>query len=285
MSDERVTVVEVGPRDGLQNEAATVPAAEKVRFVELLADAGLPVVEVTSFVSPRAVPQLADADDVLPAVHRRDGVRYPVLVPNLRGLERAEAAGADAIAVFTAASEGFTRANVNMTIAESLAAFAPVLERALAAGMWTRGYVSTAFGCPYDGAVAPAAVAGVAAELAALGCDEISIGDTIGVARPEQVPGVIATVSEHVPVERMALHLHDTGGRALANVAAGLEAGVRIFDSSAAGLGGCPFAPGAPGNVATEALVRFLEREGLETGVDPDAVEHAGRAVRRLLAA
>jgi hydroxymethylglutaryl-CoA lyase len=285
VSRERVTVVEVGPRDGLQNEAATVPAAEKVRFVELLADAGLPVVEVTSFVSPKAVPQLADADDVLPAVHRREGVRYPVLVPNLRGLERAEAAGADAIAVFTAASEGFARANVNMTIAESLAAFGPVLERALAAGMWTRGYVSTAFGCPYDGAVAPAAVARVARELAALGCHEISIGDTIGVARPEQVPEVVAAVGEHVPVERMALHLHDTGGRALENVAAGLEAGVRTFDSSAAGLGGCPFAPGAPGNVATEALVRFLDREGLETGVDPDAVEQAGRAVRGLLAA
>ena len=285
MTGERVTVVEVGPRDGLQNEAATVPAAEKVRFVELLADAGLPVVEVTSFVSPRAVPQLADADEVLPAVHRRDGVRYPVLVPNLRGLERAEAAGAEAIAVFTAASEGFARANVNMTIAETLAAFGPVLERALGAGMWTRGYVSTAFGCPYDGPVVPAAVARVAAELAALGCDEISIGDTIGVARPEQVPEVVAAVGEDVPLERMALHLHDTGGRALQNVAAGLEAGVRIFDSSAAGLGGCPFAPGAPGNVATEALVRFLEREGLDTGVDADAVEHAGRAVRGLLAA
>jgi hydroxymethylglutaryl-CoA lyase len=285
MSADRVTVVEVGPRDGLQNEAATVPAAEKVRFVELLAGAGLPVVEVTSFVSPRAVPQLADADEVLPAVHRLEGVRYPVLVPNLRGLERAEAAGADAVAVFTAASEGFARANVNMTIAESLHAFAPVLERTLAAGMWARGYVSTAFGCPYDGPVAPAAVARVAAELAALGCDEISIGDTIGVARPEQVPEVVAAVSEHVPLERIALHLHDTGGRALENVAAGLEAEVRIFDSSAAGLGGCPFAPGAPGNVATEALVRFLEREGLETGVDADAVEHAGRAVRGLLAA
>ena len=282
---ERVTVVEVGPRDGLQNEAATVPAADKVRFVELLADAGLPVVEVTSFVSPKAVPQLADADQVLPAVHRRQGVRYPVLVPNLRGLERAVAAGADAIAVFTAASEGFARANVNMTIAESLAAFAPVLDQALAAGMWTRGYVSTAFGCPYDGAVAPAAVARVAAELAALGCDEISIGDTIGVAGPDQVPQVVAAVAERVPLDRIALHLHDTGGRALDNVAAGLEVGVRTFDSSAAGLGGCPFAPGAPGNVATEALVRFLHRQGLETGVDPDAVERAGRGVRDRLAA
>jgi isopropylmalate/homocitrate/citramalate synthase len=282
---ERVTVVEVGPRDGLQNEAAAVPAADKVRFVEALADAGLPVVEVTSFVSPKAVPQLADADEVLPAVRRRDRVRYPVLVPNLRGLERAVAAGADAIAVFTAASEGFARANINMSIAESLAAFAPVLEQALMAGMWTRGYVSTAFGCPYDGAVEPAAVARVAGELAALGCAEVSVGDTIGIARPEQVPGVVTAVAERVPLDRIALHLHDTGGRALDNVAAGLEAGVRTFDSSAAGLGGCPFAPGAPGNVATEALVRFLHREGLETGVDPDAVERAGRAVRARLAA
>jgi len=282
---EPVTVVEVGPRDGLQNEASAVPADAKVRFVEALAEAGLPVVEVTSFVSPRAVPQLADADEVLPAVQRREGVRYPVLVPNLRGLERAVAAGADAIAVFTAASEGFARANVNMTIAESLAAFAPVLEQALMAGMWTRGYVSTAFGCPYDGAVEPSAVARVASELAALGCAEVSVGDTIGVARPEQVPGVVAAVAERVPLDRIALHLHDTGGRALDNVAAGLEAGVRTFDSSAAGLGGCPFAPGAPGNVATEALVRFVHRQGLETGVDPDAVERAGQAVRARLAA
>ena len=282
---ERVRVVEVGPRDGLQNEGAVVPAADKVRFVEALADAGLPVVEVTSFVSPKAVPQLADADEVLPAVRRRDGVRYPVLVPNVRGMERAVAAGADAVAVFTAASEGFTRANINMTIAESLRAFAPVLERALQAGMWTRGYVSTAFGCPYDGAVGPEAVAQVAAELAALGCAEISIGDTIGVGRPEQVPAVVAAVAERVPLDQVALHLHDTGGRALENVAAGLVAGVRTFDSSAGGLGGCPFAPGAPGNVATEALVRFLEREGLETRVDADAVERAGRAVRLRLAA
>jgi hydroxymethylglutaryl-CoA lyase len=282
---DRVRVVEVGPRDGLQNERAVVPAADKVRFVEALAHAGLPVVEVTSFVSPNAVPQLADADEVLPAVRRRDGVRYPVLVPNVRGMERAAAAGADAVAVFTAASEAFTRANINMTIAESLLAFAPVLERALDAGMWTRGYVSTAFGCPYDGAVDPQAVARVAADLAELGCAEISIGDTIGVGRPEQVPTVVAAVAERVPLDRVALHLHDTGGRALANVAAGLEAGVRTFDSSAAGLGGCPFAPGAPGNVATEALVRFLEREGVETGVDADAVEQAGRAVRLRLAA
>ncbi len=282
MSDA-VTVVEVGPRDGLQNEAAVIPAADKVRLIERLAEAGLPVVEATSFVSPRAVPQLADADEVLPAVHRRPGVRYPVLVPNVRGLERALAAGADAIAVFTAASDEFTRANIGMTIAESLLAFAPVLQRAHAEGMWTRGYVSTAFGCPYSGAVQPAVVAGVAAALRGLGCGQISIGDTIGVGRPEQVPEVIAAVTASVPVEELALHLHDTGARALENVAAGLDAGVRIFDSSAGGLGGCPFAPGAPGNLSTEALVALLHERGHETGVDLEAVREAGAWMRGLV--
>jgi hydroxymethylglutaryl-CoA lyase len=278
-----VTVVEVGPRDGLQNEAAVVPSDAKVVLIERLAAAGLPVVEATSFVSPRAVPQLADADVVLPAVRRRPGVRYPVLVPNVRGLERALAAGADAVAVFTAASEAFTRANINMTVAESLAGFAPVLERARAEAMWTRGYVSTAFGCPYQGAVPPAAVAGVAGALFELGCDEVSIGDTIGVGRPEQVPEVVGAVTARVPLERVALHLHDTAGRALENVAAGLQAGVRTFDSSAGGLGGCPFAPGAPGNVATEALVEMLHARGLETGVDVEAVRVTGAWMRELL--
>jgi isopropylmalate/homocitrate/citramalate synthase len=278
-----VTVVEVGPRDGLQNEAAVVPTAAKVELVERLAESGLPVVEVTSFVSPRAVPQLADADAVLPAVRRRPGVRYPVLVPNVRGLERALAAGADAIAVFTAASEAFTQANINMSVAESLDAFAPVLERARAAGMWTRGYVSTAFGCPYQGAVEPEAVAGVAGALFELGCDQVSIGDTIGVGRPEQVPKVVGAVAGQVPIERIALHLHDTGGLALENVAAGLTAGVRTFDSSAGGLGGCPFAPGAPGNVATEALVEMLHAGGYETGVDLAAVRAAGAWMRELV--
>jgi hydroxymethylglutaryl-CoA lyase len=278
-----VTVVEVGPRDGLQNEAVAVATAAKVELVERLAEAGLPVVEVTSFVSPRAVPQLADADLVLPAVRRRPGVRYPVLVPNVRGLERAIAAGADAIAVFTAASEAFTQANINMSVAESLHAFAPVLERARAAGMWTRGYVSTAFGCPYQGAVAPADVAGVAGALLDLGCDEVSIGDTIGAGRPEEVPELVAAVTGRVPVERIALHLHDTGGLALANAAAGLAAGVRTFDSSAGGLGGCPFAPGAPGNVATEELVEMLHERGYETGVDLEAVRTTGAWVRGLV--
>ncbi len=282
MSDA-VTVVEVGPRDGLQNEAAVVPAADKVRLIERLADAGLSVVEATSFVSPKAVPQLADADEVLAAVHRRPGARYPVLVPNMRGLERALAAGADAIAVFTAASDEFTRANIGMTIAESLLAFAPVLQRAQAEGMWTRGYISTAFGCPYSGAVQPAVVAGVAAALRGLGCGEISVGDTIGVGRPEQVPEVVEAVTAAVPVEELALHLHDTGGLALENVAAGLDTGVRIFDSSAGGLGGCPFAPGAPGNLSTEALVSFLHDRGHETGVDVEAVREAGAWMRGLV--
>jgi isopropylmalate/homocitrate/citramalate synthase len=278
-----VTVVEVGPRDGLQNEAAVVPAADKVRLIELLAGAGLPVVEATSFVSPRAVPQLADADEVLPAIRRRSGVRYPVLVPNVRGLDRALAAGAEAIAVFTAASDEFTRANIGMTIAESLLAFAPVLQRAQAEGMWTRGYISTAFGCPYSGDVRPEVVAGVAAALRGLGCGQISIGDTIGVGRPEQVPAVVSAVAASVPVAEIALHLHDTGGLALENVAAGLEAGVRVFDSSAGGLGGCPFAPGAPGNLSTEALVGFLHERGHETGVDLDAVRAAGAWMRGLV--
>ena len=278
-----VTVVEVGPRDGLQNEAAVVAAADKVRLIERLADAGLPVVEATSFVSPRAVPQLADADEVLPAVRRRPGVRYPVLVPNVRGLDRALAAGADAIAVFTAASDEFTRANIGVTIAESLLAFAPVLQRAHAEGMWTRGYISTAFGCPYSGEVQPEVVAGVAAALRGLGCGQISIGDTIGVGRPEQVPAVVSAVAGSVPVEQIALHLHDTGGLALENVAAGLESGVRVFDSSAGGLGGCPFAPGAPGNLSTEALVGFLHERGYETGVDLEAVREAGAWMRGLV--
>ena len=282
MSDP-VTVVEVGPRDGLQNEAAAVPAADKVRLIERLADAGLPVVEATSFVSPRAVPQLADADEVLPAIRRRPRVRYPVLVPNVRGLDRALAAGADAIAVFTAASDEFTRANIGVTIAESLLAFAPVLQRAQAEGMWTRGYISTAFGCPYSGDVRPEVVAGVAAALRGLGCGQISIGDTIGVGRPEHVPAVVSAVAASVPVAEIALHLHDTGGLALENVAAGLEAGVRVFDSSAGGLGGCPFAPGAPGNLSTEALVGFLHERGHETGVDLAAVRAAGAWMRGLV--
>ena len=281
----QVSIVEVGPRDGLQNEAARVPTEAKVEFVESLADAGLPVVEVTSFVSPKAVPQLADADEVFPRVHRRTGVRYPVLVPNMRGLERAERAGADAVAVFTAASEEFNERNIGMTIAESLAAFEPVLDRARELGWWRRGYVSTAFGCPYSGEVGPARVVQVCSALLELGCDEISVGDTIGVAEPDDVRRVCDALLANVPVDRLALHLHDTKGRALDNVHAGLERGVSTYDSSAGGTGGCPFAPGAPGNLATESLCALLDRLGIGHGVDADKVAAAAIALRAQMTA
>ena len=280
-----VRIVEVGARDGLQNESALVPAEAKVAFVEALANAGLPVVEVTSFVSPRAVPQLADADEVFPRVRRRDGVRYPVLVPNMRGMERAERAGADAVAVFTAASEAFTERNIGMSIAGSLAAFEPVLDRASALGWWRRGYVSTAFGCPYSGEVEPAMVVQVCRSLLDLGCEEISVGDTIGVAEPRDVHRVCEMLLERIPVERLALHLHDTRGRALENVEAGLEHGVSTYDSSAGGTGGCPFAPGAPGNLATEALCDRLDSLGIGHGVDADAVRAAAADLRSHLSA
>jgi isopropylmalate/homocitrate/citramalate synthase len=277
---DRVRIVEVGPRDGLQNEDAVVPAAAKVAFVDALGDAGLPVVEVTSFVSPRAVPQLADADEVLPRVRRVPGVRYPVLVPNARGMERAERAGADAVAVFTAASEEFNQRNIGMSIETSLSAFAPVLDRARELGWWRRGYVSTAFGCPYSGAVDTARVAELCLALLDLGCEEISVGDTIGVAEPDDVRRVCDTLLERMPVDRLALHLHDTRGRALDNVHAGLERGVWIYDASAGGTGGCPFAPGAPGNLATESLCAMLDGLGIEHGVDATRVAAAAASLR-----
>ena len=280
-TDRAVRIVEVGPRDGLQNEEAIVPAGAKVAFIEALASTGLQVVEATSFVSPRAIPQLADADEVFPRIRRRSGVRYPVLVPNLRGLERAEAAGVDAVAMFTAASEAFTQHNIGMSIDGSLAAFAPVLARAAGAGWWRRGYVSTAFGCPYSGDVVTEAVVDVSVALMDLGCDEISIGDTIGVAHPDDVRRVVGALLARIPAERLALHLHDTYGRSLENVEAGLELGIRVFDASAGGTGGCPYAPGAPGNLATESLVGLLDRLGYEHGVDGESVARAaaeGRA-------
>jgi len=276
----RVTVVEVGPRDGLQNEPGVVPVEAKVAFVEALADAGLTVVEATAFVSPKAIPQLADGDEVFRRILKRPGVRYPVLVPNERGMDRAEAAGVREIAVFTAASETFNLRNVNASIEESFARFAPVIARAKKGGMRVRGYVSCAFGCPYEGAVRPEAVAEVSARLAAAGCDEVSLGDTIGVGVPTQVPDVVGrAVEAGVPVERLALHLHDTRGTALANVAEGLRAGVRIFDASAGGLGGCPYAPGASGNVATEDLLYLLHGMGWETGVSLPGVVAASRVL------
>ena len=278
-----IRIVEVGPRDGLQNEPVFVPTAAKIRFIDLLSDAGLPVIEATAFVRPTAIPALADADAVYPAITKRPGVRYPALVPNRRGLERARAAGVTEIAVFTAASETFTQRNINMTVDESLAVFATVAEGAKADGMRVRGYVSTAFGCPYEGAVPPAAVARVAERLHALGCDEISIGDTIGVATPNQVTAMVALLVGVLPREQLALHLHDTRGTALANAYAGLEAGVTCFDSAAGGLGGCPYAPGAAGNLATEDLLYLLHGMGMETGVDMARVVAASRFLAGLL--
>ncbi len=281
---ERVRIYEVGPRDGLQNEAASIPTATKARFIELLADAGLREIEATSFVAPRAIPQLADADDLLHRLPDRAGVRYPVLVPNQRGMARAEAAGADALAVFTAATDAFTTANIGMTIAESLAAFEPVLARAGELGWWRRGYVSTAFGCPYTGRVEPGRAVEVALRLLELGVEEICFGDTIGVGVPSQVAALTGLAVEGgVPLERIAYHFHDTRGTALANVVAGLEAGVRCFDSSTGGTGGCPYAPGAAGNLATEDLVYLLDASGYQHGVDLERVLDAARFITAAL--
>jgi hydroxymethylglutaryl-CoA lyase len=270
---EQVRIYEVGPRDGLQNEATTLPTAIKARFIELLADAGLPEIEATSFVSPKAIPQLADAEALMASLPQRPGIRYPVLVPNERGMARAEAAGAGAVAVFTAATDAFTQANIGMTIAESLAAFAPVLARATDLGWWRRAYVSTAFGCPYTGRVEADDAVAVALDLQELGVDEICFGDTIGVGVPGQVAALSGlSVEAGIALDRLAFHFHDTRGTALANVAAGLDAGVRCFDSAAGGTGGCPYAPGAAGNLATEDLVYFLDASGWETGVRLDGV-------------
>ncbi len=277
---ETVRVYEVGPRDGLQNEATAIPTATKARFIELLAAAGLREIEATSFVAPRAIPQLADADALMGALARAPGVRYPVLVPNGRGMDRAEAAGADALAVFTAATDAFTTANIGMTVEDSLAAFAPVLERAGHLGWWRRGYVSTAFGCPYSGRVEPGRAVEVAIRLLDLGVDEVCFGDTIGVGVPAQVGALTGlAVAAGIPLERIAFHFHDTRGTALANVAAGLDAGVRCFDSSAGGTGGCPYAPGAAGNLATEDLVYFLDASGWQSGVSLDGVLAAARFI------
>ena len=280
---KRVKVAEMGPRDGLQNEAAVVPAADKIRYIDLLSQSGLPLIETTSFVRPSAIPQLTDAGEVMAGISRRPGVTYLALVPNLRGLERAREAGVRAIAVFTAASETFTRRNINMTIAESLAAFGDVIRAARTEGVWVRGYVSTAFGCPYEGAVPVDAVVRVAGALAELGVDEISIGDTIGVATPNAVVDVAGALQATMPVERLAMHFHDTRGTALANVVAALQMNVAIFDSSSGGLGGCPYAAGATGNLATEDLLYMLHGMGIETGVSLDRIRDASRFIARIL--
>jgi isopropylmalate/homocitrate/citramalate synthase len=279
-ADASVRIYEVGPRDGLQNEATPIATATKARFIALLAEAGLREIEATSFVAPRAIPQLADADALLAGLARASGVRYPVLVPNVRGMARAEAAGADALAVFTAATDAFTQANIGMTVAASLDAFEPVLARAGELGWWRRGYVSTAFGCPYTGRVEPRRAVEVALRLLELGVDEICFGDTIGVGVPGQVAALTGlAVDAGVPLERLAYHFHDTRGTALANVSAGLDGGVRCFDSAAGGTGGCPYAPGAAGNLATEDLVYFLDASGWESGVSFEGVLAAARYV------
>lgn len=280
---ERVKVCEMGPRDGLQNEAGVVPTADKIRFIDKLSASGLATIETTSFVRPDAIPQLTDAEAVMAGIERRPGVTYLCLVPNVRGLDRARAAGVRSIAIFTAASEAFAQANINMTIAQSLVAFRDVVKTARAEGTYVRGYVSTAFGCPYEGPVSVEAVVRVASALAELGVDEISIGDTIGVATPNSVVDVAGALQAHMPVERLAMHFHDTRGTALANVVAALQMNVATFDSSAGGFGGCPYAPGATGNLATEDLLYMLGGMGIETGVSLDAVREATQFIATVL--
>lgn len=276
---ESVRIVEVGPRDGLQNEKQVVPAATKVELIERLAACGLRTVEATSFVSPKWIPQLADAAEVYTGVRKRPGVTYPVLVPNLQGLERALAVGVREIAVFSAASEAFNRKNINASIDESLQRFEPVMERARAEGLRVRGYVSTVLGCPYQGEVPLADVVRVAATLHRMGCYEVSLGDTIGVGTPGRTAAMLDAVARVVPVDKLAGHYHDTYGQALANVYASLERGVAAFDSSVAGLGGCPYAKGATGNVATEDVVYLLHGLGIATGVDLDRLVDAGEFI------
>jgi isopropylmalate/homocitrate/citramalate synthase len=279
-----VRVCEMGPRDGLQNEHAIVSADDKVRYIDLLSESGLPLIEPTSFVSPKAIPQLADAAEVFGRIHRRPGVRYPVLTPNVKGLERAKAAGADAIAVFTAASEAFTKRNINMTIDESIETFRDVVRNAKENAIWVRGYVSTAFGSPFGDVVRPEMVVDVSRKLLDMGCDEISIGDTIGVGVPSQVDELVpALLAQDVPLEKIAFHFHDTRGTALANVYAALQHGIAIFDSSSGGLGGCPYAPGATGNLGTEDLLYMLHGMGIDTGVDLARVRAASRFIAGIL--
>jgi hydroxymethylglutaryl-CoA lyase len=274
-----VKMVEVGPRDGLQNEAKTVPAAIKIALVDRLSEAGLRAVEAGAFVSPKWVPQMADSAAVLAGIARKPGVSYPVLVPNMKGFEAAVAAQVEEIAIFGAASETFSQKNINCSIAESLARFAPVAAAAREKGMRVRGYVSCVLGCPYEGEIKPQAVAEVSAKLLALGCYEISLGDTIGVGTPAKAQGMIDTVAAQVPREKLAVHFHDTYGQALANILATLEQGIAVVDSSVAGLGGCPYAKGASGNVASEDVRYMLGGLGIETGVDLDKLAAAGRYI------
>lgn len=281
MSDT-VEIYEVGPRDGLQNEKRLIPVEDKLRLITILADCGFRRIEATSFVSPKWVPQMADAAAVMAGVPRRKGLSYAVLTPNLKGYEAARAAGADEVAIFAAATEGFSKANLNATIAESLDRLRPVAEAALADGLPVRGYVSVVTDCPFEGEVAPKAVAQVAAQLLAMGCHEISLGETLGRGRPERVDAMLQAVLGDVPAERLAGHFHDTGGLALQNIDVALDHGLRVFDASVGGLGGCPYAPGAAGNVATEAVAAHLAAKGFQTGLDVNRLAEAGAFARGL---
>jgi len=279
----KVRIVEVGPRDGLQNEARDVPTSVKIELIHRLAHAGLSAIEATAFVSPKWVPQMADHAEVMAGLEKKSGVAYPVLVPNMKGFEAARKAGAEEIAVFGAASETFSRKNINCSIAESLERFASVVEAARASKMRVRGYISCVAGCPYEGEVKPRAVAGVAEKLYKMGCYEVSLGDTIGVGTPRKILSMIEAVAKEVPIGKLAGHYHDTYGQALANIYASLEAGVKTFDSSVAGLGGCPYAKGATGNVATEDVVYMLDGLGIETGVDLEKLFRAGQFICKAL--
>jgi hydroxymethylglutaryl-CoA lyase len=273
----KVRIVEVGPRDGLQNEKTIVATPVKIELIDRLSDTGLQAIEATSFVSPKWVPQLADATDVYTAIRKTSGVRYPVLVPNLQGYERARAVGVTEIAVFTAASEAFNRKNINASIDESIERFTPVMERAKAAGVAVRGYVSTVLGCPYQGEVPVADVVRVAKRLHDLGCYEISLGDTIGIGTPVKAKAMLGAVAGAVPIGALAVHFHDTRGQALANIFACLELGVTVVDSAVSGTGGCPYAKGASGNVATEDVVYMLHGMGIQTGIDLDRLVATGQ--------
>ena len=279
----RVRIVEVGPRDGLQNEAGELPTAVKLELIERLAGAGLQAVEATAFVSPKWIPQMADHTEVLERIRRRPGVSYPVLTPNLKGFEAARAAGATEVAIFGAASEAFSKKNINCSIAESMERFGPVADAAHASGIKVRGYISCVIACPYEGDVKPERVAETAAALYEMGCYEVSLGDTIGVGTPGRTQAMIEAVSKRVPVAKLAGHYHDTYGQALANIYASLELGVATFDTSVAGLGGCPYAAGASGNVATEDVLYMLQGLGIETGVDLAQVVDAGRWICGIL--
>ncbi|HVR38630.1 MAG TPA: hydroxymethylglutaryl-CoA lyase [Thermoanaerobaculia bacterium] len=279
ISVDSVKIVEVGPRDGLQNESSIVPTPARVDYITALSDAGLKVIEAGAFVSPKWVPQMAGTAEVYAEIPKDPGVEYPVLVPNMKGLERAIDAGVKSIAIFTAASETFNKRNINMSIDESFENYAPVAARAREEGMRVRGYVSTAFGCPYEGDVAPEKVLEVSARLLDIGCYEVSVGDTIGVGTPMQVQGVIGMLLQVIPASKLAMHFHDTRGTALANVLAALEMGIATYDASSGGLGGCPYAPGASGNLATEDLIYMLDRMGIETGVDLNRLVQASTII------